>query len=118
MKITSYKDLIVWQKSKQLVIEIYRLTAQFPPHEKFGITSQFNRAAFSIPLNIAEGYRRRGVKERKQFFAIAFGSGAELETLVDICKDLPEFQRFDFHIVESFLDEIMRMLNVFINRMA
>lgn len=117
MKITSYKDLIVWQKSKKLVIEIYRLTSQFPSHEKFGVTSQFNRAAFSIPLNIAEGYRRRGIKERKQFFSIAFGSGAELETLVDICKDLPEFRHHNFQAIEGLLDEIMRMLNVFINRM-
>ncbi|KKQ22026.1 MAG: S23 ribosomal protein [Candidatus Wolfebacteria bacterium GW2011_GWC1_37_10] len=84
MKTQSYKDLIVWQKSKQLVLEIYSLSDNFPINEKFGITSQINRAAISIPLNIVEGYRRRGPKERKQFFTIAFGSGAEIEALIDI----------------------------------
>lgn len=116
MQTASYKDLIVWQKSKQLVKEVYFLTAQFPAQEKFGIISQFNRAAFSIPLNIAEGYRRQGARERKQFFTIAFGSGAELETLVDICKELPSFRQFNFSNIEGLLSEVMKMLNVFINR--
>ena|SRR3989344_1962013 len=115
MKTTTYKDLIVWQKSKQLVKEVYFLTAQFPTNEKFGITSQFNRSAISIPLNIAEGYRRRGNKDRKQFFTIAFGSGAELEALTDICRDLPEFKKFDFSKIESLLNEVLKMLNSFIN---
>lgn len=115
MKTTSYEDLIVWQKSKQLVKEVYLSTAQFPTNEKFGIISQFNRAVISIPLNIAEGYRRRGYKDRKQFFTIAFGSGAELEALIDICKDLPDFQKFDFSKIESLLSEVLKMLNSFIN---
>lgn len=115
MNTKSYKDLIVWQKAKMLVIEIYFLTDKFPNDEKFGIISQFNRAAISIPLNIAEGYRRRGDKERKQFFVIAFGSGAELEALIDICKDLPKFKSFNFNKAESLLNEVMRMLNKFIN---
>ncbi|MBI1755104.1 four helix bundle protein [Candidatus Azambacteria bacterium] len=114
MKTQTYKDLIVWQKSKQLVIEIYSLTEHFPPNEKFGIISQFHRAAISIPLNIAEGYRRRGDKERRQFFSIAFGSGAEVEALIDICKDLPRFKNIDFSKAEGLLDEVLRMLNVFI----
>ena len=115
MNTKSYKDLIVWQKSKNLVIEIYALTDRFPKDEKFGVISQFNRAAISIPLNIAEGYRRRGDKERRQFFFIAFGSGAEVEALIDICKDLPKFKNFDFSKAESLLNEVMRMLNKFIN---
>ncbi len=115
MQTTSYKDLIVWQKSKQLVKETYLLTAQFPVNEKFGITSQFNRAAISIPLNIAEGYRRRGYKDRKQFFTIAFGSGSELEALIDICKGLSEFQKFNFSKIEDLLNEALKMLNSFIN---
>lgn len=114
MKTQTYKDLIVWQKSKKLVIEIYSLTEQFPSVEKFGIVSQFNRAAISVPLNIAEGYRRRGPKERKQFFTIAFGSATEIEALIDICKDLPVFKNLDFSKTENLLDEVLRMLNVFI----
>ena len=114
MKTQTYKDLIVWQKSKKLAIEIYSLTEQFPSVEKFGIISQFNRAAISVPLNIAEGYRRRGDKERKQFFSIAFGSATEIEALIDIWKDLPGLKNLNFSKAESLLDEVLRMLNVFI----
>ena len=114
METKSYKDLIVWQKAKQLAIETYSLTDRFPVQERYGITSQLNRAVISIPLNIAEGYRRRGEKERKQFFTIAFGSGAEVEALVDICKELSALKHFDFSKVESVLDEVLRILNKFV----
>ena len=114
METKSYKDLIVWQKAKKLVIEIYSCTSQFPASEKFGITSQLQRAAFSIPLNIAEGYRRGGSKERRYFFAVAFGSGAELEAAIDICKELPTFRGISFSKAEILLDEVMRMLNTFV----
>lgn len=114
MQTKSYKDLIVWQKSKKLAIEIYSLTEQFPSDERFGITSQLNRAAISVPLNIAEGYRRRGDRERKQFFYIAFGSATEIEALIDICKDLRKFKNLDFSKIESLLNEVLRILSVFI----
>src|SRR3989344_4639408 len=114
MKTQTYKDLIVWQKSKLLVQEVYFLAEQFPSDEKFGITSQFKRAVISIPLNIAEGYRRRGAKERKQFFTIAFGSAAEIESLIDICKNLGVFKNIDFSKAESLLDEVLRLLNTFV----
>lgn len=116
MKTQTYKDLIIWQKAKKLVIEIYVITDKFPTSEKFGIISQFNRAAVSIPLNIAEGYRRRGGKERKQFFIIAFGSATEMESLIDICEDLPQFKNINYSKVKSLLNEVLRMLNVFIQK--
>ena len=82
----TYKDLVVWQKSITLVVEIYAITALFPSEEKFGLVSQMRRAAVSIPSNIAEGYARKNRKENAQFINIAFGSGAELETQIIIAK--------------------------------
>ncbi len=109
--INSYKDLIVWQKSIALVKEIYRLTAHFPKEEQFGITSQLRRAAISIPSNIAEGYGRRTLKERQQFYIMAYGSALEIETQLLISKDLDLASFKNFEISESLLLEIIKMLN-------
>ena len=76
----NHKDLDVWKKSMDLVEVIYKLTAQFPKDERFGIISQMRRAAVSIPSNIAEGAARKGDKELIQFLMIALGSLSELET--------------------------------------
>ena len=70
----SYKDLIVWQKSIELVIGIYKMTDKFPKSELYGLTSQIRRAAVSISSNIAEGYTRKHRLEYIQFLRIAFGS--------------------------------------------
>lgn len=88
MKIESYENLIVWQKSMDLVTAIYELTRQFPKEEVFGLTSQMRRAAVSIPSNIAEGSRRGSRKDFRNFLLIAYGSGAELETQIKIAKRL------------------------------
>lgn len=85
---TSYQQLKVWQKSIELVIEIYRPTKLYPKEELYGITSQSRRATVSIPSNIAEGYTRKHRQEYTQFIRIAFGSGAELETQLIIAKKL------------------------------
>jgi four helix bundle protein len=88
MSVQSYRDLLVWQKSMDLVIEIYNLTREFPKHEMYGLSSQMQRAAVSIPANIAEGYDRDSTKEYLRFVAIAIGSLAELETLLAIAQRL------------------------------
>lgn len=88
MALNSYKDLTVWQKSYQLVIEIYQLTEGFPRSEQFGLVSQMRRSAVSIPSNIAEGQQRHNIREYKYFLGIAKGSAAELETQLLLCKDL------------------------------
>ena len=67
----TFTDLIVWQKSHQFVLAVYKLTDNFPTHEPFGLTSQLRRAAVSIPANIAEGFKRRGKQEKKRFLNIA-----------------------------------------------
>jgi len=80
----SYKDLIVWQRSMELVIAVYFLTEKYPKSELYGLVSQMRRAAVSIPSNIAEGRRRGSKKEFRQFLIIAYSSGAELETQIEI----------------------------------
>jgi len=87
-KIKTFKDLKVWQKGIELVREIYEITNTFPRDEQYGLSAQMKRAAISIPSNIAEGFRRRYVKEHKQFLSIALGSSAELETQIIIAKEL------------------------------
>ncbi|MEK7574129.1 MAG: four helix bundle protein [Patescibacteria group bacterium] len=113
MSITkSFKDLIVWQKSRDLAVAIYRLTEQLPKSELYGLTSQMRRAVISIPSNIAESYHRFHRKEKQQFLAIAFGSGSELESQIEITKVL--FPDLDHQKVEELLSEIMKILNKFL----
>jgi len=109
--IYSYKDLIVWQKSVELVVAIYKLTEKFPPAEVYGLTSQMRRAVISIPSNIAEGRRRGTRKDFRQFLVVAYSSGAELETQLEIAKKLPFGKSLDYLEVDNLLLEVMKMLN-------
>lgn len=111
----TYKDLIVWQKSVELATKIYGLTNTFPKEELYGLTSQMRRAAVSIPSNIAEGKLRGTRKECRQFMLIAFGSGGELETQLEIAKRLPHTEKLLYSDVDTLLNEIMRMLNKMIS---
>jgi four helix bundle protein len=83
-----YKDLVAWQKAMELVTEVYRLTEDFPDHEKFGLVSQVRRAAVSVPSNIAEGQGRATPGEFKQFLGHARGSLFEVETQLLIAENL------------------------------
>ena len=107
----SYKELVVWQKSYHLVLTVYEITKSFPKEELFGLSSQMRRCAVSVPSNIAEGNTRNGKKEHLQFFRIAYGSGAELETQLLLAKDLKYISESIFKEVEQELQEVMRMLN-------
>src|SRR3990167_9579649 len=114
MKLQSYKELIVWQKSVELVEAIYQLTSSFPKDELFGIISQIRRASVSIPSNIAEGYGRRSHKEYKQFYSISYGSALELETQLLISKRLELASNDKFPKSESLLNKVIRMLYVMV----
>jgi four helix bundle protein len=114
----SYKDLTVWQKSLELVKDIYELTKYFPRQEIYGITNQIRRAAISIPSNIAEGHSRKYRQEYVKFIRIAFGSAAELETQLEIAKllkltDLNKFEKSD-----KLLNEVLRMLNILESKLS
>ncbi|MBI2409913.1 four helix bundle protein [Candidatus Kaiserbacteria bacterium] len=111
----TFRDLVVWQKAVELAKQIYILTHQFPTEERFGLASQMQRAAVSIPSNIAEGKLRGSSKEFIHFLRVAFGSGGELETQIEIAKRLPRTAALNFASVEALLDEIMRMLNAMIS---
>jgi len=94
-----------------LVIAVYELTNQFPKSELYGLISQMRRCAVSIPSNIAEGRRRGSKKDFRQFLIIVYGSGAELETQIEIVKRLPFGKNLDYSIIDSLLNETMKMLN-------
>ncbi len=115
MKIKSYENLIVWQKSMNLVILIYKLTKSFPKEELFGLVSQVRRSAVSIPSNIAEGSRRSSRKDFKNFLFNAYGSGAELETQIKISKGLFYGKDSDYDSIDGILEEVMKMLNKLIH---
>lgn len=87
-KISSYIDLKVWQEARKLATNIYALTKTFPRSEQYGLSDQMRRAAVSVPSNIAEGFGRATAKEKNQFYYIAKGSLAELETQCYISFDV------------------------------
>ncbi|MFH1562901.1 MAG: four helix bundle protein [Nitrospirota bacterium] len=111
MNIRSYRDLEVWQKAMELVIECYRITKEFPRSETFGLASQLQRAASSIPANIAEGRERQYTKEFLQHLSIAYGSLAELETHLEISWRLNYIDEKSLNGLLAKTAEIGRMLN-------
>ena len=112
----NFRNWEVWLSSKKLVTTIYRITSQFPDAEKFGIISQMRRAAISIPLNIAEGAGRSTEKDFRSFLHIAMGSAFELETLLDISKDLGFLDSQTFSNLSQELTIIQKQLNAFIKK--
>ncbi len=111
MSLKSYENLIVWQKSMDLVIMIYEITNKFPDCEKYGLTTQMRRAAISIPSNIAEGSKRSTRKDFRYFINTAYGSGAELETQIKITERLCYVKSKDLEKIDNNLNEVMKMLN-------
>lgn len=113
----NYKELKVWQKSMDLVELVYKLTSSFPKEEKYGLVSQIQRCAVSIPSNIAEGAGRNSNKEFKHFLSIANGSSNELSTqlhlsirigyineneVIEIFELLTEVQKINFTLIKKF----------------
>jgi four helix bundle protein len=109
-KISSYKDLIVWQKSITLVTDIYLLTKSFPSEEKYGIVSQMNRAAVSVPSNIAEGWGRESSKSYLQFLKVSRGSLMEVETLLVIAKNLNFIIEKEYKLISENIEEVAKIL--------
>ena len=107
---TSYRDLIVWQKSMDLVDEIYRISRLLPKEELYCLSSQMRRAVVSIPSNIAEGHGRRNFSEFRQFLSIAKGSVSELETQIEIGIRQSFFSCSDCEFALNLCTEIQKML--------
>lgn len=111
MKAYNFQDLIVWQRSMQLVRETYQVLEKLPTSEKFALSDQMRRSAISIPSNIAEGQKRLGRKETIQFSGIALGSLAELQTQLLLCGQLYSLET---HSLVGECDEISKMLTALI----
>ena len=116
MYINSFKDLVVWQKSIELVKKVYSATSKLPKSEVYGLINQMRRAAVAIPSNIAEGKKRSTKKDFIHFLRIADGSAAELETQIIISKSL--FKKIDFDKCEALLEEVQKMLTTMIKRLG
>ena len=106
----SFRDLQVWQKAHEFVLEIYRVTSLFPKHEIYGLTSQMRRAAVSIPANIAEGFRRRSRPDKARFLNIAEGSLSECCYYLVLTQDLGYG---DTHRLRILSDEVGRLLTAY-----
>lgn len=111
MRIKNYKDLIVWQKSRLLVKEIYKITKNFPEDEKFGLTSQVRRAAISIVSNIAEGHSRNSTKDYIRFVSMAIGSISEVEAQLIVASDLKFIEYKSNEHIFALINEIQKMLH-------
>ncbi|HQX49531.1 MAG TPA: four helix bundle protein [Planctomycetaceae bacterium] len=109
-QINSFRDLHVWQRAIELVVECYRLSASFPDSERFGLSNQFRRSAVSVPSNIAEGHSRGSTKAFLNFLWIANGSLSELETQLVLAVELGFVSHEDARTAFGLSNEVGRML--------
>ena len=103
----------MWQKSHAFVLAVYKITDKFPQTEKFGLVSQFRRAAVSIPANIAEGYRRRGKADKLRFFNISQGSLEECRYYIVLSFDLKFINEQEQNNLDSLIEDASKLLNMY-----
>lgn len=106
----TFRDLKVWEKSHKLVLEIYKITLQFPKEEKFGLTAQIRRSASSIPTNIVEGFKRKSQKDFIHFLNIADASLEETKYHLILSYDLGYLKEEDYKMLNDLCNEVGRML--------
>lgn len=111
-KTKHFRELIVWQKAHQLVLNVYKLTKQFPKEELFALTSQLRRCAVSVPANIAEGYRKRTIPDKAKFMNIAQGSLDETHYYLILAHDLGYAHTEQ---LQESLEEVGRLLTGYYN---
>ncbi|TDI34618.1 MAG: four helix bundle protein [Acidobacteria bacterium] len=109
--IQNYRKLIAWQRGMDLAEAIYRVTAEFPSVERFGLSRQLRRAAVSVISNITEGRGRRSTKDFKRFVDIAYGSLCELETQLELAERLDFFSKEERQRTLALVSETGRLLN-------
>lgn len=110
----NFTDLLVWNKAHQLVLEVYRMTKNFPIEERFGLCSQFQRAAISIPANIAEGYKKLGRADKLRFMNIAQSSLEECRYYTILSRDLSYINQEEYNSLIMRLEETSKFLNSYI----
>ena len=106
----SFEDLIVWQKAHAWVLAVYRMSEAFPTKENYALTSQLRRAAMSVPANIAEGFKKRGSRDKLRFFNIAQGSLEESRYFLILARDLGYA---DVRESQEKLEEVSRLLEAY-----
>lgn len=114
----TYRDLIVWKKSMELVTKIYQMTKTFPREEIYGLASQIRRCAISVPSNIAEGYGRKSTDDYLRFLQIAMSSLYELQTQIEIALNLKYLPDNKFQQIYESTREIERMLSSLIRKVG
>ena len=106
----TFRNLAAWQRATELATEVYRETASMPDSERFGLTSQMRRAAVSVPSNIAEGFGRDSNKEYLRFLNISIASLFELQTQLEIGKNIEYLSELEFNKIYEDTRELERML--------
>jgi four helix bundle protein len=110
----SHRRLVLWQKSVRLAVEINRVSRRLPKHELFGLAAQMNRAAISIPSNVAEGAARHTTRDYIRFLYIARGSSAEIDTQLLLAEELGYVTSDELAPALAISDEVGRLLNAVI----
>ena len=110
----SFTDLIVWQKAHNFVLATYKVTRDFPAEERFALCSQFQRAAISIPANIAEGYKKLEKADKLRFLNISQGSLEECRYYIILSRDLSYINIKTYNELNGNLEEISKLLNSYI----
>ena len=107
----NFYGIVAWQKAHEFVLMVYRETKSFPDFEKFGLCSQFQRAAVSIPANIAEGYKKMSKADKLRFYNIAQGSLEECRYYVLLSKDLGYINEDNYNLLFNAVEETSKLLN-------
>jgi four helix bundle protein len=115
--VKDFRSLKVWEKAHVLTLAIYKVTQGFPKQEIYALTNQIQRAAVSIPANIAEGCGKDSDAELKRYFLIAMGSSSELEYLILLARDLGYLADDVYENMQNDVVEIRKMLNAFIQKL-
>ncbi len=118
MRMRNFKELVVWQKAHQVVLEVYYITRNFPAGERLGLVSQLRQSAASVPANIAEGCGRKSDRDFSRFLSIAAGSASETEYHIPLAHDLNFIGKHEYLKLDQQINEIKRMLNAFIQKLT
>lgn len=107
----TFQNILAWQKAYDFVLDVYKYTKSFPESEKYGLISQFQRAAVSIIANIAEGYKKIGKADKLRFMNISQGSLEECRCYVILSRDLGYIDNDVYNILYSKIEEASKLLN-------
>ena len=107
----SFENILAWQKAHSFTLLVYKTTRTFPEDERFGLTSQFRRAAVSIEANIAEGYKKLGKADKLRFLNISQGSLEECRNYILLSRDLEYITSEQFHLLRDTIENTSKFLN-------